>query len=190
MATREFAKSGLNGASINVISELTKTSKRMIYYYFGGKNGLYHAVIDANYQRIREAESHLDLEALTPIDALTALISVSFDFHSQNPDFVRLIMVENLHNGAHTRGAGDISERNMTAIDTLRGIYQRGVADGVMRGGIDPIGLHLTISALCFHYISNRETFSALFDYDMKSPTALAVRRQAVIDVVVRYVRQ
>jgi AcrR family transcriptional regulator len=161
----------------------------MIYYYFGSKEGLYRAVIDANYQTIREAEAHLDLDTMAPLDALVALVSVSFDFHFEHPDFVRLIMAENLQSGRHTREIENISERNLIVIETLRGVYQRGVAEGVMRSGIDAISLHLTISALCFHYVSNRETFSVLFNYDMKSATAMAVRRQAVIDAVIRYVR-
>ena len=40
VATAEFAAKGLSGARIDAIAEATRTSKRMIYYYYGSKEGL------------------------------------------------------------------------------------------------------------------------------------------------------
>ena len=37
VAYAEFAEKGLSGARIDEIAAATKTSKRMIYYYFGSK---------------------------------------------------------------------------------------------------------------------------------------------------------
>src|SRR5580704_10850525 len=45
VATREFAQKGYGGARVDAIAERTRTSKRMIYYYFGGKEGLYLVVL-------------------------------------------------------------------------------------------------------------------------------------------------
>src|SRR5262245_47062899 len=39
VATKEFADHGLSGARIDRIAALMRTSKRMIYYYFGSKEG-------------------------------------------------------------------------------------------------------------------------------------------------------
>ena len=47
VATKEFADKGFSGARVDEIAARTKTSKRMIYYYFGGKEGLYIAVLEA-----------------------------------------------------------------------------------------------------------------------------------------------
>ena len=57
VATREFAEKGLSGARIDEIAEQTNTSKRMIYYYFSSKEGLYRAVVGREYGRIRDAEA-------------------------------------------------------------------------------------------------------------------------------------
>ena len=46
VATREFSDKGLAGARIDEIAAATRTSKRMIYYYFGSKEGLYVAVLE------------------------------------------------------------------------------------------------------------------------------------------------
>ncbi len=46
VATEEFAEHGLAGARIDEIAAKTKSSKRMIYYYFGDKDGLYLKVLE------------------------------------------------------------------------------------------------------------------------------------------------
>ena len=62
IATHEFSEKGLSGARIDEIAERTRTSKRMIYYYFESKEGLYRAVLEDSYRRIRTIEASLDLE--------------------------------------------------------------------------------------------------------------------------------
>src|ERR1044071_3861545 len=54
VATGEFAAKGFSGARVDDIAARTKTSKRMIYYYFGDKEGLFIAVLEAAYGRIRQ----------------------------------------------------------------------------------------------------------------------------------------
>ena len=57
VATHEFSEKGMAGARVDDIAAATKTSKRMIYYYFGSKDGLYLAVLEEAYRRIRSASS-------------------------------------------------------------------------------------------------------------------------------------
>src|SRR3954469_22446819 len=57
VATAEFAEKGLAGARIDEIAAATRTSKRMIYYHYGSKEGLYLAVLEAAYSRIRAIEA-------------------------------------------------------------------------------------------------------------------------------------
>lgn len=56
VATEVFAESGYSGARVDEIAERTRTTKRMIYYYFGGKEQLYLAVLENAYRGIRDAE--------------------------------------------------------------------------------------------------------------------------------------
>ena len=56
VATEVFAEQGLSGARVDEIADRTRTTKRMIYYYFGGKEQLYLAVLDEAYRGIRAAE--------------------------------------------------------------------------------------------------------------------------------------
>ena len=186
VATHEFAEKGFSGARIDEIADRTDTSKRMIYYYYGGKEELYAAVLEACYRRIRSVERKVDLESEPPLDALAELVQFTFDHHNQNEDFIRLVMVENIHHGGTIdRLPKDI---NKSAIDSLAAICRRGVEQGVMRKDIDPLDLHMSISALCFFNVSNRYTFSKIFDVDMASPAAAAHRRERITEMILRYV--
>src|SRR5436309_11796248 len=95
VATREFADKGFSGARVDKIAARTKTSKRMIYYYFGGKEGLYIAVLEEAYRKIRSVEATLDLAQRPPEEALRTLVAFTFDYQNAHPDFIRLVMNEN-----------------------------------------------------------------------------------------------
>jgi AcrR family transcriptional regulator len=188
VATEEFALNGLAGARIDEIAARTRFSKRMIYYYFGGKEGLYLAVLENAYRLVREGEAKLDVEGLAPVDALKKLVEFTFDHHHQHEDFIRMVMSENIHHGEYLERSKVIRQLNVSAIDTIASVYKRGVSDGTFRKGLDPIELHWQVSALCFFNVSNRATFSKIFGRDFGAPRALASLRRNAVDMVLRYV--
>jgi len=190
VATTEFAGKGLSGARVDDIAAKTRTSKRMIYYYFGGKAGLYIAVLEAAYREIRSVEGALDLEHQAPLDALRALVSFTFDYQHDNEPFIRLVMNENMHRGEYLARSSIIQDLNVPAIDAVSRVYQRGLDAGVFRRDVDPIDLHMSISALCFFNVANRYTFSLIFKRDLTSPAALRARRDSVVEMIVRYLRK
>ena len=190
VATREFSEKGLAGARIDVIAEAMRTSKRMIYYYFSSKEGLYIAVLEEAYRRIRQIETELHLEDLAPEDALRKLVGFTVDYQLANPDFVRLVMTENIHRGEYLQQSKAIRQLNMPAIEGLRKLYDRGVAAGVFRSGLDMIDLHMSISALSVFNVGNRHTFSLIFQRDLETSAALIARRDSIIEMVVRFARK
>ena len=189
VASREFAENGLSGARIDEIAAKTKSSKRMIYYYFGDKEGLYIRVLEAAYSKVRAVEATLNLDDLPPIEALERLVQFTFDHHNSNEDFIRLVMIENIHHGEYLSRSRVIQDLNVTAIGTISRLYERGIRDGVFRDGVDPVDLHWHISALCFFNVSNRATFSKIFGRDLGTEKSLAALRKQVVDMVVRFVR-
>lgn len=189
VATAEFAEKGLSGARIDEIAARTKTSKRMIYYYFGGKEKLYISVLEEAYRNIRSVENTLELDHLSPEDALRTLVGFTFDYENANPHFIRLVMNENIHYGKYLARSSAIQKLNVTAIDAVRRVLERGAKSGVFRTGIDPVDLHMSISALCFFNVANRYTFSRIFKRDMASPEALAARRAVVVETILAAVR-
>jgi AcrR family transcriptional regulator len=190
IATEEFAGKGLSGARVDDIAARTKTSKRMIYYYFGSKERLYIAVLEEAYRKIRSVEASLDLEHQPPEMALRTLVGFTFDYQNAHPEFVRLVMNENILNGAYIARSKAIQRLNTTVISSLESLLLRGQDEGTFRSDVDPIDLHMSISALCIFNIANRATFSTIFKRDMASPRALNVRRAQVVDLIARYVRR
>lgn len=188
VASEEFALNGLSGARIDEIAARTRFSKRMIYYYFGDKEGLYLNALENAYRLVRDGEAKLDIEGLTPMEALKKLVEFTFDHHHLHEDFIRMVMIENIHHGEYLERSKVIRRLNVSAIDTIAAVYKRGVAEGVFRKGLDPIELHWQVSALCFFNVSNRATFSKIFGRDFGAPKALNALRRNVVDMVLRYV--
>ncbi len=189
VATKEFAQNGLSGSRIDEIAAKTKTSKRMLYYYFGDKIGLYKKCLEASYARIRRGEEELDLDGLSPIDALAKLIDFTFEHHVNNPDFIRMVMIENVHDAKHLKESSELQSVNNTTIIKLKDIIQRGQKDGSFRDDLDPLHLHWYISALCFFNVSNQGTFSALFGNSLFSQTGQGNLRTSISEMLMRYVR-
>ncbi|MDN5844013.1 MAG: TetR family transcriptional regulator [Alcaligenaceae bacterium] len=190
IATSEFARKGLAGARIDEIAALTQTSKRMIYYYFTNKQGLYLAVLEHAYLNIRSIESSLKLDSLSPEDAVRTMVGFTFDYQAGNPDFVRLVMNENIHHGKYLAQSASIKDLNVTAIKAIEDIYGRGCKQGLFRPDLDPIDIHASISALSFFNVANQYTFSLIFKRDTQTAEAHAERRENVIQMVLRYLRK
>ena len=185
VATREFAGRGYAGARINEIAANTSTTKRMIYYYFGGKEQLYIAVLEAAYLRIRSLERQLDVEHLHPVEAIRELAGITFDHHEAHPDFVRLVSIENIHRAAHIARSTVLTGLATPALDVLDAILRRGRAAQLFREDVDALDVHQVISAYCIFRIANRHTFGAIFGRDMLDASRREHQRRLVGDLVI-----
>jgi AcrR family transcriptional regulator len=156
----------------------------MIYYYFGSK-GLYRAVLEKAYADFRSAETAIDYDSMDPADALERLIAISFDTHRANPHVIRIIMSENLDQGSHL-AADDQTVQRAKVLDVTRRILERGIASGVFAPDVNPLHLHMSLSALCFHFHSNRYTFGTIFAVDYENPAFVEERRTEVIRTLMK----
>ncbi|WP_431270132.1 TetR/AcrR family transcriptional regulator [Dankookia sp. P2] len=184
-----FADKGLSGARVDEIAARTATTKRMIYYYFGSKEGLYAAVLEEMYGGIRDAEQALELESLDPVAAMRRLVEVTFDYHAVHPGFVRMVAVENIHNARHLQQAPSVTQRNDAVIRTLRGLLDRGEHAGVFRARVDAVDLHLLINSFCFYRVSNRHTLQVIFRRDLTAPEHVAAHRVMIVEAVLAWLR-
>lgn len=183
VATDEIARKGLHAARVEEIAARTATSKNMIYYYFGSKDGLYAAVLEAAYADFRAAEEGYDYDALPPLEALAALAGNTFDSHLGAPHVVRILMTENLDLGRHAAKVDHTRQRQLV-LGTTQHILERGIAAGVFRADSSALEFHLTVSSLSFFFVGNRYTFSKVFGYDMTDPAVIAARRAEVIETM------
>ena len=189
VATEEFASAGLSGARVDAIAERTRTSKRMIYYHFGSKEGLYLAVLERAYGAIRSVENAEVFSTREPVEAIRRLVELTFDYDEAHPEFVRLVCIENIHAARHMKGSATLRSLNVSVIDALGRILERGHRDGVFRGGLDPIDIHMLISAFCFFRISNQHTFGVIFDRDLTAPALQARHKALIVEAVLAYLR-
>jgi AcrR family transcriptional regulator len=188
IASEEFALNGLSGARVDEIAARTRFSKRMIYYYFGDKEGLYVSALENSYRQVRDGETKLDTAGLSAIKALRKLVEFTFDHHHRHEEFIRMVMIENIHRGEYLSRSKAIRELNATAIDHIARIYARGVKEKQFRPDLDPLEVHWQISALCFFNVSNRATFSKIFGRDFGSAEALSRLRRNTVSMVLRFV--
>jgi AcrR family transcriptional regulator len=126
VATQEFSRAGFAGARVDEIAARTRTTKRMIYYYFGGKEQLFTAVLERAYSVIRQAEQELDVEHLDPVAAIRRLAELTFDHHEAHPDFIRLVSIENIHEAEHIAASEELGTIGSPALDVIRRILATG----------------------------------------------------------------
>jgi len=172
---------------VDNIAARTATSKRMIYDYFGGKAQLYAAALEEMYGGMRDAEAALQLDALPAHEAIRRLVEVTFDHHHAHPEFVRLIVSENIEEARNVRASPTIPTRNARVIETLSKLLARGEAGGVFRRGVDALDLHILISSFCFYRVSNRHTLGAIFGRDLRDANIAARQREMIVNAVLRY---
>jgi AcrR family transcriptional regulator len=185
VATAEFAANGYAGARVDEIAARTRTTKRMIYYYFGSKDGLYLAVLERAYAQIRQVERGIQVDELSPEEALRTIAEATYAHHTTHEAFIQLVSIENIHRAEHLRRSETILRENVTAITLLEKVIERGVRAGTFRDDVDAVDVHMAISAYaCFH-VANRHTFAAIFDRDMLDPALQDSHRRLVGDMIV-----
>lgn len=187
-ARQEFAEKGFALAGIEAIAEPTGLNKKMIYHYFGSKEGLYIAVLEEAYVGIREMEESLGLDELAPLHAIQKLVEATWDYYVDNPTFLALVNQENLMRATYLKKSGVVKMRTSTLLNRVQSVLDRGVQDGTIRDGIDPMQLNHSIAALGFYYLNNRFTNAELYSFDHMTSAALATRRAFNVDFIMAFV--
>ena len=186
-ATQEFARHGLGGARVDRIAARAKTNKRMLYYYFGGKEDLFLAVLERAYEHIRGEEQQLHLTNLPPVAGVTELVVFTWNYFVAHPEFMTLLNSENLHRAQHLKRSRKIRAMHSPLIATLSEVLARGAREGVFRRGVDPVQLYVSIAALGYFYLSNNHTLSTIFGRDLLASRAKAARLAHIKALVLGY---
>lgn len=189
-AIEEFSQNGLDGARVNLIAKRAGINKRMLYHYFGNKDDLFLAVLEAVYQDIRTHELDLNLEELAPRAAMRELVDYTFDYYIANPHFIRLLNNENLYGARHLKRSNTIPRMHSPLVTLLASVLQKGVKEGVFRKGVDPVQLYISIAGVSYFYMSNSDTLSTIFARNLRTPNAIKVRREHAADVILGYLRR
>jgi AcrR family transcriptional regulator len=188
-ALTEFSEHGYGGARVDMIAERAGVNKRMLYHYYGNKDDLFLYVLERSYEKIRTHEEKLDLENLSPEDAVRELVKFTFTYHHQNPEFMRLLNNENLYKAEHIKKSKKIKQLHSPFVDLMKDVLLRGEKDGVFRRGVDPVQFYVTVASVAYFYLSNIYTLSTIFGRKLNSKAAIDERLEHCIEVVLGYLR-
>jgi AcrR family transcriptional regulator len=187
-ATRVFARHGFAGGRVGQISKAAKSYDRMIYYYFGSKEGLYIAVIEDIYRRMNEAEAELALDEDQPVESLRTVVRFVCGYYRRHPEFVTLLNNENLLRGRHIAKMQSAQQYSSPAISVMQRLLAAGAAQGVFREDLAVHDVYMMVAALGYFPQSNRFTLSEFLGQRIDDP-AVSVRWEAfVVDAVLRTV--
>ena len=188
-AELEFAEKGIYGARVDEIAARAAVNKRMLYAYFGDKEQLSVAVLEAVYARMAELEASLLQQPLSNAEeSICALIHSYFRFLLENPGFVRLVMWENLNGAQYLRRSAAAKTKGAT-LTLLRKTLQTGMKNGELRADIDVEATLLSINQLCFSYFSNIHTFAEILQADLASQDEIAHRADHVAQMILKYLK-
>ena len=185
-AIKIFAKHGFSGGSVEKISTAAKSYDRMIYYYFGNKEGLFVAALEEIYRRFNEAEACLDLDLERPVESLATVIRFAFVYYQKHPEFIRLLNSENLLLGKHIAKSPRAREYSSPAVGTVDELLRSGISKGLFRPDVSARDVYLLITAAGYFFQSNRYTLSSFLGEDLDAPEALTNWETFVRDMVLR----
>jgi AcrR family transcriptional regulator len=185
-AIAEFAAKGFNGARIEEICQNARANPRMIYRYFGDKEGLYVAVLETVLRELRAEELKLEVDHVEPLEGMILLFQFIHDHFGHHPELISLLSGENLLKGRFLRESVATPIAASPLIELIASLLRRGEAAGVIRPGIDPLTLYVSMVALSYFHRSNVHTLSVIFQRDLGASTWLALQRRFVEEMIAR----
>ncbi|MCU0870694.1 MAG: TetR family transcriptional regulator [Burkholderiales bacterium] len=169
-AIAEFSARGFSGARTARIARRARVNVRMLYHYYGGKDALYVAVLEAGYERLRHDELQLDIAHTAPLDGLLALYAFIDGHFATHPELRGLFAYENLNRARHLRRSTRIPEMSSPVIALVEELIARGRADGSFRDDIDALRLYIAMVSLSYYSKSHAHTLSRIFGTDLLAP--------------------
>jgi AcrR family transcriptional regulator len=188
-ALGEFSERGLPAASTDDIAERCGVNKRMIYYYFGSKEGLYLAALESVYEKLVALEQEIEIEHLDPPAAIEAIINLKIDYYVANPEFISFLSMENFYKARHLRKSKKLDMFKSPLTDVIARILERGQRSGQFRHDVEPVNFYVSICGLCIMYFTNQHTLGVIFGRKMTRDDNIQRHKKTVVDIVLSYLQ-
>jgi AcrR family transcriptional regulator len=188
-ALSEFSERGLPAASTDDIAERCGVNKRMIYYYFGSKEGLYLAALESVYENLVALEKEIEIEHLDPPAAIEAIINLKIDYYVANPHFISFLSMENFYKAKHLRKSKKLDMFKSPLTDVIARILERGQRSGQFRHDVEPVNFYVSICGLCIMYFTNQHTLGVIFGRKMTRDDNIQRHKRTVVDIVLSYLQ-
>jgi TetR/AcrR family transcriptional regulator len=175
-ALHEFAARGFAGARVDAIAGRAGANKRMLYHYFGDKEGLFRAVL---HQKLEERMGYV--EAIGPDKDLFSSLHDFFSHNCNDPDLVRLLAWESLQ--TKTDSVVNEAERRQAALQ-LESLIRASQAAGRLRRDVSArclqvARLALTLFPLAMPQLTRMAVGCSPRDPEFQSEYALFLKKIA-----------
>jgi len=189
-AIREFSAQGYSGARVDMICKRARANPRMIYHYFGDKDGLYVTVLEHVLGDLRREELKLEVDHVQPLTGMLQLFNFVHAHFGSHPELIALLSGENLLRARFLRRSVKAPIVASPLIELIGRLLERGVKQGEFRAGIDPLQLYVMMVALSYFHRSNAHTLSVLFRTDLLEATWQSEQKRAADQMLARFLER
>jgi len=186
-ALKEFALHGFSGARIDRIAEAAKCNMRMLYHYFGNKEGLYVAVLEAAYADLRRKEAALDIDVEKPLEGMLELLRFTYIYFQNNPMFEGLLRAENIMQGRFVSRSKPVPEGAFSLKKTIGDLIASGQSKGLFRDNLDPVNVYVSMTALSRFHLGNAYSMSAVLGVDLQDKAWRKQRLEHCVEIFRAY---
>ncbi|MFT3803581.1 MAG: TetR/AcrR family transcriptional regulator [Burkholderiaceae bacterium] len=186
-AIDEFSNQGYSGARTERIARHAGTNIRMLYHYFGGKDALYVAVLEAVIADLRHDELQLDTDVVEPLAGLLQIADFVDRHFATHPRLRKLLAFENLNEARHLARSNRIPEMSSPLIALIGRLLARGTAAGAIRPGIEALHLYVAMVSLSYYGRAHAYTLSRIFDEDLLAPSWQQAHQQLTRQMVAAF---
>jgi AcrR family transcriptional regulator len=137
-ALQAFAEHGYAEVSVDEIVRAAKTTKPMLYYYFGNKSGLYQAIAEESFGMLRAGYERAADPSIDPLERLRAFVLADFRTMRDNPHLARFIY-RTAYSAPRDAPAIDYWKLFLPSFQMVTGIVEAGQATGLIGPGPAPM---------------------------------------------------
>lgn len=166
-----FAERGYEGARTQEIADDAGVNKAMIHYYYGGKSGLFSAVLLDGLAEAIGAVAPLRRDEDPPMQRLSTFIDTMASFFRRDPDLVLILVREQMGGARHIEA--EVRQRFFDFFRTTREILGEGLASGRIRD-VDAHSTHLILVGSLIYYLLTepaRATYTSHGDAPAEAPS-------------------
>lgn len=151
-AASEFARHGYQGCRTQSVADAAGVNKAMISYHFGGKLGLYRAVVTDRMAGLSPRLQAVRERREPAADKWRYYVSTIFNIFAEDPLLYRIILREHLDGGERLQK--EFAREMGEFFRTTRTVLEQGRREGAI-GSVDPHSIHLSlIGAITFYLAS------------------------------------
>ena len=159
--TELFAVQGFAGVSIRELATAAGVNNALISYHFGGKAGLYEAVVTAQYERLVGKFEAIAASTATMEEKIRMYADVIRRNHTEDqPLMARLIQGELTSPTACMENV--VRKYTVRIAGIISGVLRQGIQSGIFRQDIDPVFAAMTLAGMLNFYFILREVTKAV----------------------------